>query len=86
MRRRVSVPSPGPGIAPVATAIHSRVIRSPTRDRTSGQRRYSVIRETPARRATSVMVVRRTPTAITQSRTASSTVSLSEEVGLLAWL
>ncbi len=68
------------GMAPVATAIHSRVIRSPTSDRTSGQRRYSVMRDTPARRATSVSVVRRTPTASTQSRTASSTASLSEPV------
>src|SRR5262245_2764882 len=44
---------------------------------TSGQRRYSVIRLTPARRATSVTVVRRTPTANTEARAASSSRSSS---------
>src|SRR5690606_30694203 len=50
------------------------------REPVSGQRRYTVGRETPARRATSVNVVRRTPNSATQSRAASKiAVSIGEE-------
>src|SRR3954454_8198964 len=70
--------------APAVTTrlLHSRVIRSAISVAMSGHRRDIVIRETPARRATSVSVVRRRPTARTQSRAASSSASSAEVLRL----
>src|SRR5690606_3242892 len=72
--------SPPSGAVAARISRSSRTSSSATREPVSGQRRYTVGRETPARRATSVNVVRRTPNSATQSRAASKiAVSIGEE-------
>ena len=66
--------------ASVSSAVNSLVIRAAITLVTSANRRYTVIRLTPARRAMSVSVVRRTPTDNTQVRAASSSAASATRV------